>query len=158
MKGAEGLWPKALGPVKRTASKHDKSPFLRERGDSALQKADDSLSLFNSFSTLHRMHLFHRVRQLSAWSRALLVGFILAFGLNGIVHAAHQHDPDSAATSLHSTACGYCVSFDSLATTPAQPELRVALNLDSRIVLPAATPAPWISFRSIAQPRAPPIH
>lgn len=126
--------------------------------DSALQKANDSLSLFRSFSSLDRMHPFHRVRQLSAWSRALLVGFILTFGLNGIVHAAHQHDPDSATTSLHSSACGYCVSFDSLATTPAQPELRVAPNLDSRVVLPAATPAPGIPFRSTAQPRAPPLH
>jgi hypothetical protein len=102
------------------------------------------------------MHFFRKVRLLSAWSRALLVGFVLAFGLNGIAHAAHQHDPASATTSLHSTACGYCLTFDNLAGTPAHTTVRASVDLDPFIAPVSDEPAPSVRIRPTAQPRAPP--
>jgi hypothetical protein len=103
------------------------------------------------------MQFFHKVRILNTWSRALLVGFVLAFGLNGIAHAAHQHDPASATTSLHSTACGYCLSLDNLASTPVQPTLRATPHVDPFVAPVSDEPPASVRIRLTAQPRAPPI-
>ena len=102
------------------------------------------------------MHFFRTVRNLNTWSRALLVGFVLAFGLNSIAHAAHWHEPASATTSLHTTACGYCVSFDNLASTPTHPTLHAVVRADVYLVALFQAPAPVLRTHSSAQPRAPP--
>jgi hypothetical protein len=95
---------------------------------------------------------------LGTWPRALLVGFVLAFCLNSIAHAAHQHDDTSAASSLHSTVCGYCISFDHLATTPPTLTQHVVDDVEL-FALPVAVP-PVLRFRprATSQPRAPPIY
>ena len=103
------------------------------------------------------MHFFRKVRKLNAWSRALLVGFVLAFGLNSIAHAAHWHEPASATTSLHTTACGYCVSFDNLAATPTHPTLHAVVHADVFVVPVFQAAVPALRPRSSAQPRAPPV-
>jgi hypothetical protein len=103
------------------------------------------------------MHFFRKVRRLDTWSRALLVGLVLAFGLNSIAHAAHWHEPASATTSLHTTACGYCVSFDSLASTPTNPTVHTVVRADIDTAAPLQAPPPVLRPRSSAQPRAPPI-
>lgn len=102
------------------------------------------------------MHFFHHVRSLSRWPRALLVGLVLTFGLNVIAHAAHQHEPASAASSLHSVACSYCVGLGSVATPPAhRAQLLLPLHERFEIAVFAAVPsAPRL--HSPAQPRAPP--
>jgi hypothetical protein len=102
------------------------------------------------------MHFFRKVRSLSAWSRALLVGFVLAFGLNSIAHAAHQHDPASTTTSLHTTACGYCVSFDNLAGTPTHGVVCASVDVPQFIAPVSDERAPSVRIRPTAQPRAPP--
>jgi hypothetical protein len=103
------------------------------------------------------MHFFRKVRSLSAWSRALLVGFVLAFGLNAIAHAAHQHDQASATTSLHTTACGYCVSFDNLAGTPTHAVLHTSVDVPLFIAPVSDERAVSVRIRPTAQPRAPPV-
>jgi hypothetical protein len=103
------------------------------------------------------MYFFRSVRSLNTWSRALLVGFVLAFGLNSIAHAAHWHDPASATTSLHTTACGYCVSFDNLGSTPVHPALDAVVRTDVYIVSPFQAQPPLLRPHSSAQPRAPPV-
>lgn len=103
------------------------------------------------------MHFFHKVRMLNRWSRAVLVGFALVFGLNSIAHAAHQHEPTSATISLHSTVCGFCVSFDHLATTPTPAAIHLSAEVESFAVLVSDAAPPALRVRSTAQPRAPPV-
>lgn len=103
------------------------------------------------------MHFFRQVRMLNRWSRALLVGFALVFGLNSVAHAAHQHDPLSATTALHSNVCGSCVSFDHLTTIPTPAVIRLSNHVESfAVVFSDATP-PAVRASSTAQPRAPPV-
>jgi Protein of unknown function (DUF2946) len=103
------------------------------------------------------MRFFAQVRMLNRWSRALLVGFALVFGLNSIAHAAHQHEPTSATTSLHSTVCGFCVSFDHLSTAPTPPATHLSAEVDSFAVVVSDAAPLAVRARSTAQPRAPPL-
>ena len=104
------------------------------------------------------MDFFRKVRMLNRWSRALLVGFALVFGLNSIAHAAHQHEPTtSATTSLHSTVCGFCVSFDHLSTTPTPAAIHFAVDVDTFALVFSDAPPPAVRARPTAQPRAPPV-
>jgi hypothetical protein len=103
------------------------------------------------------MNFFRKVRMLNRWSRALLVGFALVFGLNSIAHAAHQHESTSATTSLHSTVCGFCVSFDHLATTPTPAVIHFSADVESFAPVFGDAPTPAARARSTAQPRAPPV-
>jgi hypothetical protein len=128
------------------------------RGLPALQKSRASLSLLSHpAASTGRMHFFRAVRCLNTWSRALLVGFVLALGLNSVAHAAHQHDPASATTTLHSVACGYCVAFDHLASAPNQTALRLIADLEFFVLSFVDEPLPSVRARSSAQPRAPPV-
>jgi hypothetical protein len=133
--------------------------FAVSRRVAALQKARESRSLGSRLDSPSpsRMHFFRKVRRLDTWSRALLVGFVLAFGLNSIAHAAHWHEPASATTSLHTTACGYCVGFDHLGATPAHPTLHAVVRAGVCAVPLPEAPALVFRPRSSAQPRAPPV-
>jgi hypothetical protein len=104
------------------------------------------------------MDFFRKVRMLNRWSRALLVGFALVFGLNSIAHAAHQHEPTtSATTSLHSTVCGFCVSFDHLSTPPTPPLVHITVDVEAFSPVAGDLPKPAARARATAQPRAPPV-
>jgi hypothetical protein len=103
------------------------------------------------------MQFFHKVRMLGTWPRALLVGFVLAFSLNSIAHAAHQHDATSATSSLHSTVCAYCISFDHLASTPAMGTQHVVDDIKLFALPIAVQPVLQFRPRATSQPRAPPI-
>jgi hypothetical protein len=110
----------------------------------------------HSFRRPRRMAFFHRVRMLT-WPRALLVGLVLAFALNGVAHAAHQHDDNSPTSSLHSTVCGYCVSFDHLTSTPTLVAPALAIDVELFAIPLSDRPAPTLRPRATAQPRAPPL-
>jgi Protein of unknown function (DUF2946) len=103
------------------------------------------------------MRFFDKVRMLNRWSRALLVGFALVFGLNSIAHGAHQHETTSATTSLHSTVCGFCVSFDHLTTPPTHAVVRLSAEVESFAVAVSDAAHLAVRARSTAQPRAPPV-
>jgi hypothetical protein len=94
---------------------------------------------------------------LGTWPRALLVGFVLAFSLNSVAHAAHQHDATSATSSLHSTVCGYCISFDHLAGTPASPSQHVVDDVELFALPVPVRPVLLFRPRASSQPRAPPL-
>jgi len=103
------------------------------------------------------MRFLHQVRTLRGWSRALLVGLALAFGVASIAHAAHRHDPATTASSLHSVACGYCITFGGLATAPSHRPPAIAPRIDAfDVAVDIAAPAASRQ-RSPAQPRAPPL-
>ena len=91
------------------------------------------------------------------WPRALLVGLVLAFALNGVAHAAHQHDDGSATSSLHSTVCGYCVSFDHLTSVPTLAPVRLKAQIELFAIPISDRVAPALRPRTPAQPRAPPL-
>lgn len=91
------------------------------------------------------------------WPRALLVGLVLAFALNGIAHAAHQHDDSSATSLLHSTVCGYCVSFDHLTSTPTLAVSSLTIEVELFAIPISDRPTPALRPRATAQPRAPPL-
>jgi hypothetical protein len=103
------------------------------------------------------MQFFRKVQKLGTWPRALLVGFVLAFGLNSIAHAAHQHDPTAAASSLHSTVCAYCISFDHLASAPPSATQHVVDDVELFALPVAVQPVTHFRPRATSQPRAPPI-
>jgi hypothetical protein len=102
------------------------------------------------------MRFFHRVRTLRHWPRALLVGLVLAFGLNAIAHAAHRHDPATPTNALHSIACGYCVSFGGHAAAPTHclPALVEQIERCDAARAVAGPVTAWL--HSPSQPRAPP--
>jgi len=103
------------------------------------------------------MSFFHQIRSMRTWPRALLVAIVLAFGLSVVAHAAHQHEPAKAGSSLHSVACGYCVSFGTLAATPDHTTYRASVDADHYDLPRVAFAAPSYRPRSSAQPRAPPL-
>ena len=132
-----------------------RSVGLEAEAPAALQRAAPSRSLRRIPPRLRCMALFHRVRMLT-WPRALLVGLLLAFALNGVAHAAHQHDDGSPTSSLHSTVCGYCVSFDHLTSTPTLGSALLTIRVESFAIPVSDRPAPAVRSRATAQPRAPP--
>jgi hypothetical protein len=126
-------------------------------GRNGFTEADFVRSLLTSAElSITRMRFFLNVRSLQGWSRALLVGLAVAFGLNAIAHAAHQHDPVTSTTTFHSSACGYCVTFGALATAPSQRLPMFAATLDSFDVAVDLSELVTRQPRSPAQPRAPP--
>jgi hypothetical protein len=101
------------------------------------------------------MRFLHHIRSMSRWPRALLVGLVLAFGLNTIAHAAHWHEPTTTASSLHG-ACSHCVGFGTLCAPPA-PWATPLPSAIQDIARGAFSPSPFKPRpHSPLQARAPP--
>jgi hypothetical protein len=129
---------------------------LNERAAS-LQNPGSFVAFGPGLSYLHDMRFLHQVRTLRGWSRALLVSLALAFGVASVAHAAHRHDLATTASTLHSVACGYCVTFGGLATAPSHRLPNLAPRIDAfDIAVDIAAPASRRQH-SPAQPRAPPL-
>lgn len=97
------------------------------------------------------------LRSASAWLRASLAALMLAFTLNLAAHAAHTHDDASVAQAAHAAACAYCVTFGSLADTPAAHDSCVALLPVIADFAPLAAGLSSWRVETAARPRAPPL-
>ncbi len=102
------------------------------------------------------MSVFELARKPPQWLRVALAALMLAFALNSIAHAAHTHEQGSASTVLHSTACGYCVTFGAADAPPVHAH---ALPTPSCVQIGIVDrDAEFVSQRlaCVAQARAPP--
>jgi len=102
------------------------------------------------------MSIFHLARNPTAWLRAALVCLLLAFAVDSVAHAVHQHGDTVKTIGAHGPACGYCAAFDGLIDAPKQSFAAVSAIAVTKYVPPLADVS--VSFRPIvsAQPRAPP--
>lgn len=82
---------------------------------------------------------------------------MLAFTLNLAAHAAHTHDDASVAQAAHAAACAYCLTFGSLADTPAKYDgCIVQLPVVTEFAPPVTGLSSW-RVETAARPRAPPL-
>jgi hypothetical protein len=90
--------------------------------------------------------------------RMLIVSVLLAFCLNGIAHAGHDHrqEEGKATTGQHAAMCEYCVALGGLMDVPAAvPSASLALLSTEQPLLPSSDL--FVRFIAIySQPRAPP--
>ena len=106
---------------------------------------------------LHRYIGTSPLRFASAWLRVSLAALMLAFTLNLAAHTAHIHDDASVTQAAHAAACGYCVTFGSLADTPAEYSGRVASFPVTADFAPLAAGLSSWRVETAARPRAPPL-
>jgi hypothetical protein len=101
------------------------------------------------------MPVFNLARRPPRWLRVALAAMLLAFGLNALGHVTHRHDA-TPAPAAHSLACGYCVSFGSIADGPRHSQYLPTAEYVSVHVADAVENI--ISRRpcTAARPRAPP--
>jgi hypothetical protein len=102
------------------------------------------------------MQRFDAFRRPSHWLRALLVGLVLAFALNTVAHASHEHELVGSVGTAHGLACGYCTTFGGVADLPVCAfvvpiDVRTDLEFSHRETLP-----PLARPVSTARARAPP--
>jgi hypothetical protein len=85
----------------------------------------------------------------------MLAALLLGFALNTLGHVTHRHDA-TPAPAAHSLACGYCVSFGSIADAPRHGHSLPTSEYVSDHS--ADTPEDVHSRRPVtaARPRAPP--
>ncbi|MBC7984771.1 MAG: hypothetical protein H7Y02_13065 [Candidatus Obscuribacterales bacterium] len=101
------------------------------------------------------MRLFELARHPTRSIRIAILALLLAFGVNALAHASHNH---SANTTTHTVACGYCATFGGMADAPAHPAFQIPA--DSLAAAPPAsdiTSPPGVTTPTTAQPRAPPL-
>jgi hypothetical protein len=101
------------------------------------------------------MPIFNLARRPPQWLRVALAAMLLAFALNAVGHVTHRHDA-TPVPAAHSLACGYCVSFGTIADGPRHSEYLATIEHVSVHV--ADTTADVFSRRpsTAARPRAPP--
>lgn len=93
----------------------------------------------------------------SRWLRASLAVLLLAFTLNLTAHAAHWHDDAKATQAAHSTNCGYCAAFGSVADAPAnRGAFAPPISTIEHFLPPSVGIIGW-RVQTAARPRAPPV-
>ena len=109
------------------------------------------------------MKLFALARHPTRAIRIAFAALLLAFGLNAIAHVSHRHQSDIAddmattgTSTLHTTACGYCATFGSLADTPHPPALDAIAQTVALFASVFFTAAIVRRTATSANPRAPP--
>ncbi len=102
------------------------------------------------------MRLIQLTRRPPAWLRIAVAGLVMAFVLSSIAHITHRHDslPD---TSAHVVACGYCLSFGSLADASVHHTPVLARVAGDEIVIACLPLLRSYQSPCAAQPRAPPL-
>jgi hypothetical protein len=101
------------------------------------------------------MPVFHLARRPPRWLRVALAALLLGFALNTLGHITHRHDGTLAPTA-HSLACGYCVSFGSIADGPRHSH---SLPTTEYVSVHVADTTEAVYSRrptTAARPRAPP--
>jgi hypothetical protein len=101
------------------------------------------------------MPIFHLARRPPRWLRVALAALLLGFALNTLGHITHRHDGTLAPTA-HSLACGYCVSFGSIADGPRHSH---SLPTTEYVSVDVADTTEHVYSRrptTAARPRAPP--
>jgi len=102
------------------------------------------------------MRLFEFARRPPAWLRIAFAALTVAFVLSSVAHVTHRHEA-LAGTTAHVVACGYCLSFGSLADGSVQRTLVLASVPNDEVLIAAAPPLRSYQNPSAAQPRAPPV-
>jgi hypothetical protein len=101
------------------------------------------------------MRLIELARRPPSWLRIAFAGLALAFLLSSIAHVTHQHEAITG--SAAHVACGYCLTFDSLADAGVQRTPLLDTQPSDEYV---AAPDPSLlcfARPCVAQPRAPPV-